>query len=723
MKRMFFVALLLLISYTFGATIRVDSDFRTNAEGVPAHFATDLNFNIGMSCTYSGKILSGTPCAGTATVCPGGTLAVTPSVTASWAKRYAGIVSSYPYCYSGATYCPSMIDYPMLNTNLNIRWLGDGIFDAYDVSDGDGHNSIPLRFGDEGIERYNELSTFHPQRVGYYNVTGGPIYTDKRGDANVFCNADVEVKRDGIVIDRQEIDRLRVANVPLPSEGTKRVSTRLVDTNCFAVVVKNPLDLDRPDYFNLILYGYNLPSIPVIEENTNIIVENRQPSLSNVPPRTVAQSSTVPSTYLISITAYNGGSVPVRVVSVHPVRGGSVSPASPYYCTLYGFPSTICPSDNGFGKTINVGERQRIYVIYTGELNGDVFNLEYEPLAPVCSDATKFNLTVNINLGDNTPASCRIAPSHLSLTPSEIHEWVVTCYNSADRVVPCIGDNWYFFDAYGGFIEKTNSRAKAYVRSVAGSSPMLVYQTDSVRCTSELSISPNEPESSNDPYSFVCELTPESVELNIGENQGFVLNCSLEGTPVSPTDVRYDLVNGLEGTLSDASTNGVTFTATTNSSGDIQVIAWYTAPGDPTLRGAIDWAHVVVGAGGNATINETGNETGERRGDVCELIPGSMEKYQHDAGYVGILCGEGEEKGPCSSSTDIVWNVNPDLYGRVVTSTTNGARFTIGSEGGTPTIGMHTNGVTAIIVDSDGTPLGQCWADINILESTCLDYS
>jgi len=737
-KILFLFAVLISLSFS----INIPADFKNERSHLypdePYHFDTGgMQIEPSMTCEITSSdvanpVLEGRICTGTATICPGTTIRITPTHRSKWAISNPTIYSFF----SLLDRC-EMENYGGHSTNLNIKWLSDSIYEKYDKDSSPGFAGEDFALYYEGDYRgpqlYEELGTFYLESVTYKakeyessDPCSGPQY-NKKGEGNVFCNGDIEVLRKlpafpaFQVLSSEDIDEtLTGTESTFTNEGRYTLRTRIKNAECFAALMKYPKSLDNPSNFRLYFFGYDV-SLPseISSTDISIIVENRQPSLSNVPPRTVTQSPSAPSTYLISITAYNNGSVPVRIVSVRPIGDGRVSPAGEYYCNIYGFPPAICPSDNGFGKTINVGDRQRVYVIYTGELNGNIFNLEYEPLQPVCSDATKFNLTVNINLGNNTPTSCTIAPRHLSLTPSEIHEWVVTCYNSADRVVPCVGDNWYFEDAYGGFIEKTNTRAKGYVRSVAGLFPTLVYQTDSVRCESELSINPNEPESPNDPYSFVCQLTPESAELSVGENQRFVLNCSLEGTPVSPTDARYDLVNGLEGTLGDASITGVTFTATTNSSGDVQVIAWYTAPGDPTLRGAIDWAHVVVGAG----RNETGNETEERRGDVCELIPGYMEKYQHDAGYVGILCGEGEEKGPCSSTTTINWNVAPDLYGRVITPTTNGARFTIGSEGGTPTAGPHTGGITAVIVGSDGNPLGQCWADINILESTCLDYS
>ncbi|NYZ77015.1 hypothetical protein H0O02_01730 [Candidatus Micrarchaeota archaeon] len=718
MKALSIVISLFLMAYSFGAAAIVPADFSTGVEGVAAHFSTDLYFDAGMSCVYSGRVLSGTPCSGASTVCPGGHLYVVPSINALWARTYAEIISSYPYC-SGTGYCPGMITYSTLNTNRNIKWLGDSMFDDYDVSDdGAGHNVFPLHNGAEGITRYNELATFHAERMGYYNVSGGTIYTNKRGDANVFCNANVEVRRGSTTLDTQEIDGIRIVDVPLMSEGTTTVSTRLTGTRCFAGAVKNPLDTDNPPYFQLLLYGYNTPSISMASTSGDILVEDRQPLLTIIPPIGITQSGAIPNAYLLSINTRNNGDVPVRVTGVRPIGDGTAGAFGGMDCMLYGFPPSICPSDNGFGSTINAGATKRVYVLFGGELDGDIAYLIYEPLQPICSDATSFNATIHIDSG-NTPVRCEIDPSTLPLTQFEIHEWDVTCYNSLSLIVPCAGDNWYFFDAYGAFVDKTDERARAYVSSIEGVSPMLVYQTGSVRCTSELSIHPDEPTSSNDPNSFVCELSPDSAELDIGESQGFTLDCTLEGVPVEPASAEYSNVHGLDGSLSGASTDGVTFTGTINSSGEVQVIAWYGTPADPTLLGAIDWAHVVVGIGGNET-NETG---GGEKGDICELSPSYKEMYAHSAGFVGILCGGPGERVPCSSTTTIEWGVAPELHGGIISGTTSGATFSVGSDGTTPAYGYHTAGVSAVITNSEGEALGHCWADIFINEPSCLDYT
>lgn len=501
--------------------------------------------------------------------------------------------------------------------------------------------------------------------------------------------------------------------------------------------MKYPKNLDDPSTFRLYFFGYNDPVTSSIDSSpVSVRVEDRQPSLSVVYPIGITQGELISNAYLLSVNVLNDGDVPVKVTRVRPLAdGSSAGPFSSLYCTLYGIPPTICPSGNGFEQTIAPGNTQLLQISYRGNFVGDIVNITYVPLDKICSAQTEFGVKVHID-GGTTPVRCAIEPASLALTPFEIHEWKVICYNDIGLHVPCIGTNWYFgTDTDGSFLTKTNAHAIAYLESTTRSAWIpdhLFYETGAVKCSASIWSYPAK--DSRDPNSFVCTLSPDSADLKIGENQSFKLDCSLEGVPVDPTSADYSNVHGLDGTLSDASTDGVTFTATTNGSGDVQVIAWYSTSADPTLLGAIDWANVTVGEGGtcsnvcgsdetqnpypDCTCKTNGNPD---KGDQCKIVPNYIEKYPHDFGSVGILCGDNESRAPCSSSVDVTWEIADELHGSKITENRSGLAFTIGSTG-TPEYSSISEAIIAII-SSRGDVLGHCWADILIKEANCLDYT
>jgi len=715
--RILFV-LMLLASCVFSAVAVVPSDFTTGVGGIAAHFATNLYFESDMDCGYTGIVLEGTPCTTPATVCPGGSLYVVPSNNALWARTYADIVTGYPYC-SGGGYCPGMISYSSLNTNRYIDWLSDSMFDAYDIAaDGTGHAQYSLHTGTEGIERYDELGTFHTQRMSYYNVTDGPIYTNKKGEANVFCNGNVEVVVNGHAFDVRNIESSGIVPVPLSSEGIYTVSTRMVGVHCFASAVKNPLDRDRPEFFNLRLYGEDTPSIPsVSSDSVTFTVENRLPSLIVT---SVDMTSYGPN-YLLEITLRNNGTVPVRITRVTPIGSGLTAPLGPSACLTYGIPTPPCPSSSGFGVTINPGNTHTVHVFYGGTPSGDIVRLYYEAFEPVCSSETEFSVDVSV---DPDIVRCEVEPPSLDAGPYEIHEYEVTCYNILGSEVSCTGNNWYWVSMGGDFIDRTDSDALAYQTDPPGSSGRICYSpaiSTHVECCSDIT-------SSEDSPFLDCELDPSSADLSIGESQWFDLNCYMDGVETPPNSADYDNVDGLDGFIGDSSIDGTNFTGTVDSEGNLMAIGWKSHHGDPTLRGAVAFAHIVVGEGENLTTNETNETTtdGDERGDRCELIPGYTEKYPHDGGTVRILCGEEPPRVPCGSGTEVVWDIDSELYGSSVPIPSPGgyigASYTIGSEG-EPEYGRTYLVAILATVNPGEENEGHCWMDIYIREPSCLEYT
>lgn len=700
MRKIIF-SILFLMACSFAAAAVIDNDFTTGVSGIDAHFATNLYFNSEMDCGYTGTVLEGTPCSGPSTVCPGGSLYVVPETSSRWARTYANIITSYPYC-SGGGYCPSMIPYTSLNTNRPINWLDDTTFNAYAVP---GHADVSLYVGTGGIAFYDDLASFHTQRMSYYNVTGGTIYSNKRGEANVFCNGDVQIVVNGAVRDTQEIDNPIIYPVSLSSEGVTTVVTRLTGVDCFAAAVKNPLDRDRPDFSNFRFYGYDTPSVPTVSSNSvTVNVENRMPEIRDTLVQ-ITESTVVSDTYLIGITVRNYGDVGVEITDV-----SSPTTAEPFgaSCSFLGIPSPPCPSDNGFDQSIPVGGEHTVYVLYTGSLSGAVITLVYGPLEPICSTETEFELDVSL---ESDIVRCEIEPPSLEAGQYEVHEYEVTCYNLFGEEVPCAGNDWFWADGLsGGFITRTNSYAWAYTSSSAGSTGTINYRTGDVTCYADIT------SSEISPY-FDCELDPSSASLEVGDDQYFDLNCYVDGAETTPTGAEYDNVDGLDGTISDSSTAGTRFTGTVESDGNLRAFARRSHHGDPTLIGAVAFAHINVG---NVTGEEPPPGTGGEE-EACEILPRVDDKYPHSMGEVSILCGDEGSRGPCSSGS-VTWSIDSDLYAAMPFDDHTGMRYIIGMTG-EPAYGYYTSAITASIAGSGGEIEGSCWADINVIEPSCLEYT
>ena len=721
MKRLIFLLFLLGISWCAQTSVTGyydDADFDTDFYFTAGErFSVDFSCNV-IECSFSSDpadcILEGNPCSGSSKVCPGTKIELTPSVSGRWATSgYLDIFAPYPYC-DPVIYCPEMESYSS-KSEKSVKWLSADLFNEYDAEHG-GHTTMITGVGPEGIPYYNELATFHTQSVDYWHYYDEPVQRNKKGYANIFAKGWVDVKK-GTLGTGFSVTDIEPVQITLPCEETATIRTTLMNVDTFAALVKHPKDdTDHTDMFRIFFFGYAAPSVSQIYEEKSIVVENVQPSL-RVESVSVHSGATH---YLLHVSLYNDGDVPVEVTRVLPQDPGWAKGFGGGDCELYGFPPAVCPSDSGFEDTINPGGTHTVYVIYRGELEGDIVELVYEPLAKVCSAETTFRVAVHVTDGE-TATRCSIEPSSVSVTPGEINEWAVTCYNSLDTEVPCVGNNWGWADVSGVFIDRTNEYAQAYVTGPPGGRPYytLTYKTDSVYCNARIYSPADEPEGSGDPYSLVCELVPDSAGLDLGESQTFELVCTLEGTPVTPDSADYSNVNGLDGSLSGASTDGVTFTATVdNVTGDVQVIAWYNNPVDDTLRGAIDWAHVIVGEGG-----EEPPEDGEGE-EICEITLVPAETYPHGGGRVGILCISEDEKTICRK--DIRWEISPDLYGSInglpPESGHMGAAYNVG-ETDEPGPGTYISAITAHVLDSDEEVIGSCYADVLIKEPTCLEYT
>ena len=818
MKRLF-LFLVLAVSLTSAVYIDFKNDRSNSNPAELYHFGTDVQFESSIdscrvtSCPYGAPedcILEGTLCSGTATVCPGTWIGVTPEAEGRWAAPSLNIFSLYPYC-EGILGCPEPVSYSSVNTNKNLKWLSNSVYAKYDADAG-GHAAYdyctpstcpPLYLSQSGIDVYNELGTFYTQRMTYMRLESEGPLTNKRGSANVFCNGDIAVQYAGSPFGTQDIPTsggtYSEANIHLiGGEGTAALTPAISNMDCFSSVVIYPANTSNTNW-RWYPFGYDMPSLGTQMGTPKYVeVEDRQPLLDVV---YVSVTEYSPH-YIFEIWVINRGDVPVEVTRTTPIGPGHPQPLSSTTCMLLGIPTPPCPSSSGFGEEIPVGALHFIYVIYTGDLDADLFDLKYGTDYNVCSSETEWEVEVT---ADADVGSCTIRPSSLIVDPYEVHEYNVTCYNILHHSVPCSGDTWYWQTFRGGFIETTNEHSLAYTYSPAGSAGQLYYQDDSgIRCSSDVTISktPHTPdyyrcemdpavagfevgeeqyfdvtsyfdevevtpddvsyaltgglagtlsdesdsgvrytattpclgilrtyseytspsdgylrgavclagiiveEAGNDSDRFQCELVPNSTSMEIGGSETFELNCHFDGAEVTPDTVTYTLVDGLSGTLSGESVSGVTFTATINSTGHIQAYAEYTPPG-LGLFSTTALAYVNVGEGGEEPPD--GEEGDKSR--LCIVIPNDIEKPRYDAGTVSILCGEDPgSRGPCASGS-VTWEIDPDL-GPPPRGSDWGAFYTLTGEVGT----------YGLLIARVGDEIG-CWADVKILEQTCLEYT
>lgn len=662
--------LLFLFTVLLSAVSAVYIDFKndrsTSDPMEPYHFGTDVRFESNIescrviTCPYGAPadcVLSGTPCSGPATVCPGTTLGVTPRAQGRWAAPSLDIFSLYPFCDT----CPYPTSYSTVYTNRPLKWLSDSTYTKYDAGAG-GHAAYdfclrttcrPTTLGQSGLDVYSELGTFYSQRMTYMRLeTEGPI-TNRRGEANVFCNGDIAVWYAGGPFGTQNIPTsggaYSEASIPLiGGEGTALLTPTISNAKCFGSVVKYPLDLDN-DNFRIYFFGYNMPTMaPQTGTSTYVTVENRQPSLDVVYVRVTEYGSV----YIVEVWVYNDGDVPVSVNRVVPNGPGTTTSLGPFTCLTYGIPTPPCPTSSGFGETIPVGGLKSVFVLYSGELDEDLFDLHYGTTENVCSALTEWDVTVTI---DPDVTSCRIRPSSLEVDPYEVHEYEVTCYNILGTPVPCSGDRWYWSTLAGGFVDRTNQDALAFAYSPGGSTGRLYYQDASgIRCYSDVTIS-DEPHT---PDYYRCEMDPTSVMLGVGGTQYFDLTSYLDDVEVIPDDASYLLTGGLGGSLTEQSVNGVRFTATTESFGLIRAYSEYTVTSDSTLRGAICAA--VVRVEGNATDRF-----------VCELVPNSTSMEIGDSEDFDLRCYfDGAPVTPDTATCSLIDGLSGTLTGCSVTGVT-----------------------------------------------------
>ncbi|MFH1221561.1 MAG: hypothetical protein V1492_00575 [Candidatus Micrarchaeota archaeon] len=656
--------LLLCLSFTFAKITTLsqtfDDDKGTSSEW---KFTTGLKFEATPECTLvGGKVLSGSLCNGTATVCINTVIDLNSNVEAQWANSGSLSVLS-PYPWSGTCEadgdCPQMQTFIGSASSYSVKWMTPSAFDEYDAAK-DGYATDFTYYKDEGgIDMYNALGSYHIQPVSYRKSGESPIESGKKGNTAVYCRGNYEVKWGSSTIESGDDPTTNIPSHTLAvfQTGTQTLSVSLKDMNCFASSTPIPVnDKSSTKWFRLYLYGYPTRIFSDVVDTETLNVVNIQPGLT---PDAVDLLARNGNNYLIRIHVVNDGDVSERVTSPPiPVSkplvngfGATVIATNSAACkSLFpAVPVANCPDTlyNGFDSYFGKGISKSLYVIYSyrGTVDGQIIQLNYDSPDPTCSDATSWSKYVGAPYipPENYASRCEITPASNTINPYEIHQWNVGCFNASNKSTPCVGSNWQLIGINGEFLTVSNTNALAYSSDSSGKDGSIRYSTtlggQAVSCSGNISVkSSNNPQ---DPY-MRCVFDPSSAQLDINQSQGFNLSCTVNNNPQTPQTADYALRNGLSGSLVpySVSTKGVTYTGYENTSGRIRGIGWFPVPSKPTFRGAVAFA--LVG------VNEVPvNPTAAR----CEITPASNTINPYEIHQWNVACFDASNKStPCVGS-------------------------------------------------------------------------
>lgn len=640
MKNILWV-LVLLVSTAYATNI--DTDFWDLPNELDTHFRTDMQVTTDFTLSLvSGDVASGDPddLEGGDVVYEGAVLEVDPSVNAIWARSSLDLVSVYPTC-AATGYCPAMIDYTGgMNTNRNVKWLGTELFDE--------HKS----FGDlnpfsQNTARHDELDTFYNQPVTYTNVSN-VYHSNKRGGANIFCKGTLEVVDNGVVVGYSELPDMGPVEFTVTGDGSHDIETRIADAECFAAIEKHPLDLPtHPEYFYFFYFTYNAPPIPdaIATEVTTITINPSDGC--EMHETAISASLDVDDLAIVKVTLHNDGAL----ATLTEVRSSNPDyPAEPLPITMCEqgiIPSQLCPpagETNGFDEPISRGSEKDLYVLITrlpGGTGGTI--LTFMAQTDVCDDV---DLT--------GPISCEIEPPSLEFVTKEVAEFLVTCYDLSDTRIPCEGDNWYWNDGLvGGFVEKDSSHSLAYSTSTAGSSGTLNYNSSAAHCSSDVDVRPADAIARP---TYECDLAPSRAALRQSTTKDFTLNGFEGGNPSEPRDAQYHLIDGLTGSTSNPSTQGVTYEApASDTTGKLRAYGeWRDPTPDNPVTGSVCFSSISVGA-----TNITDGEEGEGASEWCD-IDGEGSVYPGYYGWVTIKCGPPPLRN--ESCSGVGWDISAEGY-------------------------------------------------------------
>lgn len=701
-RKIIFSVFLLFVSTIYATNIN-DANFRASISEY--HFKTDMQFTTDFTLSlHSGEILEGNPndIETGDIVCAGSVLRVTPTYTSKWATSSdIDIDGLHPFCEGDP--CPSMISYTSVNTNKDVEWLSTSVFNDHD--DFGQSNDFS-----ESSARYNELGTFHNQRVSYH-PRSGVWFSNKRGGANVFCKGKLQVRRGPTVLGTpSSLPNPTTTDVALNNEGTFAISTRISDADCFGVMVVHPTDPLWLDYYvNNVPSAITGGSLGLKEKSVEVQTGGGLCWFFD----TSIEASGSPADedlIMLEVRVHNNGD-PILVTDVSSSNSDYlVDPFPVDLCDILGFPPSICPDTNGFDEDINTGTNKDLFVLLevTAGASGDTtLTFDAETVSSACGGAVTCSDDLTLDVED--PFFCDIEPPSLEYSTNEVAEFLVVCYNFLGNEIPCDGDDWYWSDGVDGdFIEKDDEHALAYPTSAPGSSGRLNYESGTAaHCWSEIDVT-------GDP-TYECEFIPDHAELNISESEDFELNCFHNDASSTPDDAEYDLIEGLEGDLSNEDEEGVTFTGTEDSEGRLRGYASWDIGADDPLVGAVAFADIIVGEGYDPCDEPDPPEYCDDDDDDedpdahCKIGDGPLEIFPGASGYVNIICGPNHNL-PCIG---VSWSKEGPVT--LSGSDEEGTLYSItGEPGESGRIKAH------VVYEGDS---GDCWLPFYIEEPECWEYT
>lgn len=662
-------------------------------------FTTDFTLSVDPNYVVSGDpsdLQSGD------TVCTGAQVTVDPTVNAKWATPDFDAVAIYPVC--GGGYCPAMIDYSTVNTNRNVRWLIQSIWD-------DHYTFGTTNDFSQSQTRYNELaaSSFATQSMTYTDIVN--VYHDnKEGGAGVFCKGTLQAIDGSTVVSSHTMPTSQDLTFTISGAGTHQVGTRLSNVECFGVVVKHPIDLpNQPSWFWLDYFVNNGPSIPttMATDTISLNVGGGSATCNFHEAGVTSSGSFVQDRSMIRVTMCNDGPGSINISDVssdNSCYGVVPAPEGPTVCGILGLPSSLCPASNGFDEQIADGACKDVYVHVIRTCTTGC------PALTFTADSSQGGVCGGTGTGCGTEVVslcndmfCEIEPPALDLGTQEVGDFGVTCYDIGNNVVPCGGNNWFWSSLNGGFVERTSTHALAYTTDPPGSSGQLWYDSNTglAVCYADVDVI-----DSNTRPIYTCEFDPPSAHVEVGDSEYFNMTCYLDGVETTPDDATYTLIDGLSGSTSDETTDGTTYNApNTPDSGTLQGYGEYTV--SPYVVGAIALAPInVINTTGNGS-NGGGNNGGGGDTQYCAIGDGSMNVFPGDSHWVDIWCGPNHNE-TCQS---VSWDVDEGYYWN---PSVHGTMFTVTGQPG------MSGQVTAVV---NGDPDQICWMNFFIGIPDCWEFT
>lgn len=725
-------AFMLFLLFSSIYAVNVDASFHSSGAVPQWHFDTDLSFTTDLTLSADadqvvdavdpGNLQNGD------TVCSGAVITALPTVTSKWAVTSLDVAGGYPVCGSQA--CSGMTDYATVNKNRDIAWLSSSVFD--DQND----------FGDNVQDfshdpaNYNALGTFETQSVTYA-VTTLITSSGKEGGANVFCKGDLVVRDGSSEAGGSPYAMPAVpsgVDVALNSAGSHTISSMLTGVQCIAAMVKHPLSLSDPTKFWLTYYTRSQPTI-FADDTADTITLNVQDSsgtckMSDIS-ITPSGSFDTDDAILITVRMRNDGDG-IGSTTTDDIKVTGVASSNSDYtafeatkdaCDALGVSSSLCPKSSGFGSTIAEGDSKDLNVFITrssGASGGTKLTFQASTASTACGGPQ--TCTREVDIGDNVPITCKISPSSLSLGTNEVGEFKVKCQNLDGDSISCVGSDWEWVGIEGKFIsgEKDKKHAWAYPTSSAGTTGTMKYSSPPAECHSDVDVVPP----GGPGVDYTCEMIPPSVDLNYSESQDFELNCWDNTAALKkPDTAEYNIWDGLDGSLSDKSTSGVTYTAPDDdTTGRIRVFAEFDNPPANKI-GAVAFVDVSVtnnSNGGGEGCNETTDpgcssiHNPDGSSGWCTIGgSGDLSVFPGYSSWVGIKCGPDANE----NCYDVEWSmipIEPNGLATLYADNDNGTRFTITGEPG------ETVKIRAKI---GGFSTHDCLKTLNIQEPWCWEYS